>query len=215
MINMTAGKLNISSCKHSLGEFSAFLQNRKEIDEDGANGSLAFFRKHPQLLLLAGDCFVPSMSPASYCPEFAILGDFRADFAVANKNKSKFLFMEFEAAKQDSVFKKKHHGKTMISYEWGASLEHGFSQIVDWHHRMADLRQTSKFEEHFGATYVEYEGILVVGRDSFVREAGGTSRLEWRKNSIVVNSRPVRCLTYDGFLEELQGRFDAIQSSRE
>jgi hypothetical protein len=211
MINMITKHLDLSSCKKSLDEFSNFLLSKVEIDEDGSSGSLAFFRENPDLLLLAGDCFFPSMAPAAYLPEFSILGDFRADFAVANGVNSKFLFIEFEPAMKDSVFKKKKHGKTMISYEWGSSLEHGFSQIVDWHHRMDDLQRTSKFEEYFGSVNVDYDGILVVGRDCFVKEVGGTSRLNWRKSRTVINNRQIRSLTYDGFFNELLGRFKSIE----
>lgn len=211
MINMISKKFDLSSCKKSLDEFAKFLRSKDEIDEEGPSGILTFFKRNPDLLLLAGDCFFPSMSPAAYLPEFSILGDFRADFAVANESKSKFLFIEFEPAKNDSVFRKKRVGKTMVSYEWGSSFEHGFSQIIDWHHRMDDLQRTSKFEGHFGCANVDYDGILVVGRDCFVKEAGGTSRLNWRKSRTIINNRQVRSLTYDGFFDELLGRFHSIE----
>lgn len=212
MIKMLDKSLDLDACRQSLINLSDFLKKRTEIEETGPDGLQEFFIKNPDLLLLIGDCFFPSLTPAAYQKEFSIVGEFRADFAISNALKSKFLFVEFEPAKKDSIFSEKSDGKTIVSYEWATRFEHGFSQVVDWHYRMDDLARTSKFEEHFGASNVEYDGLLVVGRDSFVHSAGGKARLAWRKEKTIINSRRIHCLTFDALLIELQGRFDAIDA---
>ena len=112
------------------------------------------------------------------------------------------------------MFVKKTDGKTVITYEWSPRFEHGFSQVVDWHYRMDDLRRTSKIQEHFGSNVLDYEGILIIGRDEFIRDAGGESRLRWRKEKVFIDNHRVHCLTFDGLLTELTGRFEFIDAIR-
>lgn len=212
MIEMCNKKLDIDACRESLKKLSDFLINNNEIAETGTGGLQEFFINNPDLLLLAGDCFFPSLVPTAYQHEFSVIGEFRADFAISNTGKSKFLFIEFEDAKKDSIFKPKTKGKTVISYDWSHKFEHGFSQIIDWHYRMDDLKRTSKFEEHFGLDNIDYDGILVIGRDSFLKDIGGSKRLNWRKEKTIINSRRIHCLTFDSLQTELQGRFDAIEA---
>jgi hypothetical protein len=214
MIKMIDRKIEFESCKRSLHDLSELLNNNRELEETGSKGLQEHFETHPDLLLLMGDCFLPSLSPAAYQREFSILGEFRADFAISNEDRSKFLFIEFENAKEDSVFVKKTDGKTVITYEWSPRFEHGFSQIVDWHYRMDDLRRSSKIQEHFGSNVLDYEGILIIGRDEFIRDAGGGSRLRWRKEKVLVDNHRVHCLTFDGLLTELAGRFEFIEAIR-
>ena len=118
------------------------------------------------------------------------------------------MFVEFEPAKRDRVFSVKHSGKSSVSYEWAKPFEHGYSQLIDWHYLMDDMERTSRFQEHFGVDHVSYDGLLVIGRDSFVNEAGCSRRLRWRKEKIVVNSRRLHCLTFDALASEIQGRYE-------
>ena len=210
MIHMTDAAFDLDAASKAIEELHSFLADHQEIEETGPQGLQQFFLKRPSLLLLAGECFGPQSFVASaYASEFSIFRDFRADFAIANKERDKFLFIEFEAAKRDSIFSVKHTGKSTISYEWAKPFEHGYSQLVDWHYLMDDMERTSRFQEHFGANEVSYDGLLVIGRDSFVKEAGGHHRLRWRKDKTVVNSRRLHCLTFDALANELQGRHES------
>jgi hypothetical protein len=212
MIKMIERKLDLKACKKSLKKLSRFLKDNREIDETGSNGLQTFFLSNPDLILLMGDCFFPAMSPAAYQKEFSIIGEFRADFAISDAGKSKFLFVEFEDAKKNSVFVKKGKGKAQERYEWARRFEHGFSQVVDWHYRMDDLNRTAKFAEHFGSHDIDYDGILIIGRDEFIKNDGGMARLKWRKEKTNINNHRIHCLTFDMLLCELTGRFDAIDS---
>jgi hypothetical protein len=210
---MVDKELDVPSCRQAVSSLASFLASNNELAESGKGGLQEFFLEDPDLLLLAGDCFGPrSFTPAAYKSEYSIFGEFRADFAVANATRDKFLFIEFEDAKRDSVFKEKTSGSSSISYEWSKRFEHGYSQVVDWHYRMDDMSGTSRLEESFGVSMVEYDGLLVIGRDHFIREAGGVSRLRWRKDKTVVNSRRIHCLTFDALLSEIAGRLETIEA---
>ena len=213
MINMVAKCLDITACRQALSCLSNFLAHNHELAESGPGGLQEFFSSNPDLLLLAGDCFGPgSFAPAAYKCEFSIFSEFRADFAVANAAKDKFLFIEFEDAKRGSVFKAKTSGSSTTSYEWSKRFEHGYSQVVDWHYRMDDMSGTSRLEEAFGVPNIDYDGLLVIGRDHFIREAGGVARLRWRKDKTIINSRRIHCLTFDALLSEIAGRLQAIEA---
>lgn len=209
MIQLIDTVFDLDTASQAIGELNAFLADHQEIEETGAAGLQQFFCARPSLLLLAGECFgPPSFLASAYAPEFSVFREFRADFAIANKERDKFLFVEFEAAKRDSVFSVKHSGKSSVSYEWAKPFEHGYSQLVDWHYLMDDMERTSRFQEHFGVDRVSYDGLLVIGRDSFVNEAGCYRRLRWRKDKTVVNSRRLHCLTFDALANEIQGRYE-------
>ena len=154
--------------------------------------------------------FCPGLLPAAYLPECSVVHEFRADYAVANRDRTKFLFVEFEDAKEDSIFSLKTMTKAHHSYQWSRTFEHGFSQVVDWYFRISDYQKTSKIEEHFGAPKIDYVGILVLGRDRFLKQAGLTQRFEWRRKFTVINSQHLHCFTFDELALELRGHYDPL-----
>lgn len=209
MISLIDAAFDLNTASQAIADLNAFLADHQEIEETGSDGLQQFFDARPSLLLLTGECFgPPSFLASAYAPEFSLFREFRADFAIANKERDKFLFIEFEAAKRDSVFSVKHSGKSSVSYEWAKPFEHGYSQLIDWHYLMDDMERTSLFQENFRVDHVSYDGLLVIGRDSFVNEAGCSSRLRWRKEKTVVNRRRLHCLTFDALVNEIQGRYE-------
>jgi hypothetical protein len=67
-------------------------------------------------------------------------------------------------------------------------------------------------EEHFGHSKIEYSGLLVIGRDKFIKEAGCESRLSWRKEKLMINNNPVHCITFDQLYLELEEKLFTIQA---
>lgn len=206
MIDFKRARLNLDVAQKEIEEFRIFLQDNDEIDETGDDGLQKFFSKRPNLLLLAGDTFVPSMTPGLYLGEPFLLGEFRADFLVADDARANFLFIEFEDAKRDSIFSVKGKGKTTKAFEWSKRFEHGFSQIVDWQFRIFDYSRTSKIEEHFLSRDFDYLGLLVIGRDRFIDDNGLRQRLKWRTSHTIIDSKPIHCITFDKFYTELSRR---------
>jgi hypothetical protein len=110
--------------------------------------------------------------------------------------------VEFEDAEADSVFKR---GGARARRDWSPRFDRGYSQIIDWFCKPHDMEKSDEFEARFGARSIEYSGLLVVGRERHF-EPGERRRLEWRRSFVVVNSKKIRCVTFDESLALLTGR---------
>lgn len=198
----------------SIADIDALEQRLKDVSaEIGETELHELFSDRPQLLLALGDIYGPIMLPGAYQDEQGLFGEFRTDFIVSDEERSRFLFIEFEDAKVDSIFKQKNHsGSTSPSFEWSSRLEHGLSQVLDWHFRVDDYRSSSKITETFGPDFLTYEGLVVIGRDEFLRRQGLKRRFEWRVQKTVVDSKNIRCVTFDHLLRELQGRVKSLRA---
>jgi hypothetical protein len=210
MIEMIGLKLDLRQAHADLAALDKLLTDNEQLEETGPGGLQEFFTSHPHLLLLMSRAFCPGLLPAAYLPECSVVQEFRADYAVANEDRSKFLFVEFEHAKKDSIFATKVKTKANQSYQWAKTFEHGFSQVLDWYFRLDDYQRASKIEEHFGAPKIDYVGILVIGRDQFLKKTGLSQRFEWRRKYTVINSQHLHCFTFDELARELRGHYETL-----
>jgi hypothetical protein len=112
------------------------------------------------------------------------------------------LCLQDRSAEADSVFKRVG---PKARRDWSPRFSHGYSQIVDWFGKLHDMQQTAEFEDRFGARAIEYSALLVAGRDRHF-EPGEQRRLEWWRSFVVVNSKKIRCLTFDELLALLARR---------
>ncbi|EGR2870548.1 DUF4263 domain-containing protein, partial [Vibrio parahaemolyticus] len=103
MISLKSDQLKSTQCKNELDEFECLLKNYSEIDEEKL---LDFFKSRPQLILLMGRV-VGIDAPKKFNNELPLIGKFRADFVVASESMQDFVFIEFEDAKDNSIFNKK------------------------------------------------------------------------------------------------------------
>ncbi len=189
MLTLHSHQFDINACTKQIEELRTFLSENVEIEETGKDGLQTFFSNRPDLILLLGSLHF-GLDPYLYKAEVSLFSnEFRADFVVANRHMKKFTFIEFEDAKKGSIFKRKSRGSASAntSYEWSRRYEHGLSQVIDWYYRMDDYERTDKFEEYFGHRQIEYTGLLVIGRDQFVRQAGLMKRFQWRVNKTIIN----------------------------
>ena len=210
MINLNELTIDLKECEKLLDDFKNLLDTNDEISEGKADGLLKFFQSRPQLIILIGKWRF-AMDAKFYKPELNLFNEFRADFAVCDSKKKNFLFIEFEDARKNSVFSEiTNEGTTR--YEWASRFEHGFSQVLDWFYRLDDYSRTNKMEEYFGHSKIEYSGLLVIGRDKFIKEAGCESRLSWRKEKLMINNNPVHCITFDQLYLELEEKLFTIQA---
>jgi hypothetical protein len=174
-----------------------------------------FFTDRPNLLLLLGYWHF-GLEPAFYKAEVSLFdNEFRADFVIADRQKKKFVFVEFEDATKNSIFKPKPKktNASNTSYDWSPRYEHGLSQVIDWYYRMDDYERTNKFEEYFGHRQISYTGLLVIGRDRFIQQAGLSQRFRWRSGKTIINSKPLYCMTFDQLLEELVEKLSILKAS--
>lgn len=205
MIKMIQGIFDKEACKADLVAFKQLLDKQDEYDEKTLYN---FFIEHPNLILLIGKMGF-NYSPHFYQNEFNFFNEFYADFAVSNKKKSSFIFIEFEDAKRDSIFKEFENLKT-TRHEWSEKYEHGYSQIINWFYRLDDYSKDIKFKEHFGTDKLTYQGMLIIGRNKFIQQAGLRSRLDWRNEKVSVNQKQIFCCTYDDLYDDLKEKLEIL-----
>ena len=214
MIKLIGGRLDLDVCQSDLDAFRTLLDANVELEETGAGSLQEFFGTRLNLLLLMGSVYGPAMWPTHYQKELVLLNEFRADYVVCDATMRKFLFIEFEPAKENSIFETKANGRTGTSYEWSPRFEHGFSQIVDWQFRIDDYRRSSRLMEHFGSDDIAFQGVLIIGRDRFLQKHGTQRRFDWRVQNTTVQSRPIHCITFDKLYEEMFGRLENLELIR-
>lgn len=178
------------------------LKERKDV--------LPFFKARPHLSALCGLYNTDMTLPNLVAWEFDLFGDFSCDLAVGDSTKKLYTFVEFEDAGPKSLFVKQGKKATR---EWSDRFDHGYSQIIDWFYKLNDRRNSDEYEARFGKRSVNFAGVLVVGRDSFL-EAGEKNRLEWRREHVVVHSKKIVCVTFDELVKDLTARIDMFQEAR-
>jgi Domain of unknown function (DUF4263) len=65
--------------------------------------------------------------------------------------------------------------------------------------------------ERFGQNKINYEGILIVGRNHYLTPAT-KKRLDWRTKYVLINSRNILCYTFDDLFDVLNYKFQFIKN---
>ncbi|MDB9474170.1 MAG: Shedu immune nuclease family protein [Dolichospermum sp.] len=199
MKGLDSFNLDIKKCLFELEEFENLLLNNKELKE--SKDILPFFKQRLHLSAFIG-FYVPQIIRFNQIKhEFTFFGDFRADLAIGDSVNNTYCFIEFEDATEDSIFVEKGRSTS----DWSPRFEHGFSQIIDWFWKIDDFKNTSLARSIFGSENIEFYGILVIGRDDFLSEVDKT-RLKWRLNKVLVDSRKVICITFDQLARDMRDR---------
>jgi hypothetical protein len=137
--------------------------------------------------------------------EFDFFGDYAADLAVGNSKRGAYCFIEFENAAPDSIFVKA--GKKS-SLEWARRFDKGYSQIIDWFWKLHDMVKSETARARFDdRASIDYYGVLVIGRSAGLQPLE-RARLDWRRQRVIVDSRPIYCLTFDEFYDDLAFRLE-------
>lgn len=190
-----------TQAKKELAEYKSFLAANTWLSEK--HDILPFFRAHKHLSAVIGFENTYIIEPDRLAHELKIEGDFQCDLVVGEHAKEQFCFVEFEDAREESVFTTS--GRVVPTYS--PRLEHGFSQIVDWFCKLSDLRGTQSCEDVFGCRNPEYVGLVVVGRSCTLKSAE-RARLKWRRHHTVVDSDHVYFLTFDELYDHLEQRLN-------
>jgi len=190
--------IDIKQCWVELKEFENLLRDNKELNE--RRDILPFFKGRPNLSACIG-WYAPDNLCNQIKHEFTLSGEFRADLVVGDSVNNIYCFIEFEDATEDSIFVNKGRSTS----EWAPRFKDGFSQIIDWFWRIDDYKNTAQFRSIFGTENIEYQGIIVIGRDEFLSELE-KARLKWYLNRVVVDSRKVICKTFDQLARDTRNR---------
>jgi hypothetical protein len=196
--------LQFPLCSQHVDEFEKLLAGKGELAERG--DVLPFLQSHEQLAVLMGMFNSRIAWVDRIAWEFDIFGDFACDLAVGEKDRGAYCLIEFEAAARNSVFRKQGDKATR---EWGTRFDHGYSQTIDWAHKLDDLRRTHTVQARFDRPEITYEMVLVAGRDDHL-EPGEKERLDWRSDNVLVGNKKVLCMTYDGLLSQLKLRLRGL-----
>lgn len=180
-----------------LNQFGKLLK-RKELNE--RKDILPFFKKRSHLSAFLGAMTSEIVEFNRLAHEFDFFGDFACDLAIGDANRHAYCFVEFEDAKQSSVFRSLANRSTP---EWSPRFDHGLSQIVDWLWQLDDNRQTGKFRRVFGSNNIQYIALLVIGRTNFVSDM---DRFRWRCFHTMIGHTRVFCYTYDQIYDALQAK---------
>ena len=87
---------------------------------------------------------------------------------------------------------------------WSPRFEHGYSQIIDWFHKLDDMRSSDDLVMRFGSRTPSFSGAR--DRSGPPSEGRERERLVWRRSNVVVSSRQIECVTLDELADDLQAR---------
>ena len=193
-------QLNWDQAEADLPAFKALLDRNVPLSEK--NDILPFFAARPHLIGVAATLFFPAEVVDQIRREFSLFAHFRADWVAGDSKNGRYVFLEFEDARPNSVFEDgKYHNA------WGQRLEQGFSQIVDWFWSLDRYRDTPDYRRNFGVRAPEFLGLLVIGRRAYLAAQNDLEdRLRWRARHLSVHGATVRCITFDEFYDALESR---------
>jgi Domain of unknown function (DUF4263) len=190
------------ACVAELEEFATLLAAKAEVSE--REDILPFFRTHRQLAAFTGSFHPNIVSYDRLGSEVPLFGAFVPDLIVGDWERRAYWLVEFEDGRHNSIFSRRARQTT----GWSPRFEQGFSQIIDWLWLLDDQRHTDLFERLFNTRAPDILTLLVLGRDSSVT-ASDWSRLVWRRNHVVANSRHIYCCTFDELVRSLRSRLRA------
>ncbi len=187
-------------CRSELKKLKNLLDENRDLNE--REDILPFFRKRKNLSAFLGSYVPDIINSDMIAYEYSFYGDFTSDLAIGDSETKTFCFVEFEDATATSIFRKQ---AKKVTPEWSPHFEHGFSQIVDWFWKLDDMSRSTDFKNRFGADYIKYCGLLILGRSTGLgyREH---QRLKWRTDKVLVDSKHIFCVTFDDLYSDLATR---------
>jgi hypothetical protein len=191
-------------CRQQVEELRSWLAAKEELSE--RKDILPFFQERPQLAILFGT-FNRKIGLADRVAwEFDIFGDFACDLVLGEWARGAYCFVEFEDARSNSIFEQEGKKATR---KWGRRFEHGYSQIIDWAHKLDGRTPSADLLARFGRYEINYEAVLVIGTDKHLDE-GEKQRLNWRTDKIAINAKTILCMTFDELLSQFSLRLGIL-----
>ena len=194
-------------CGREIGHLRALLAKHDALGEK--EHVLPLFRRCSHLAAFVGSYHPRILTCNRLAFEYDLFGDFTCDLVSGDSTRNTYNFVEFEDARPSSVFRRQGRKATR---EASPRFEHGWSQIIDWFCKLRDMEKSDEFVARFGARTIDFTGTLVVGRERHLR-AGERRRLEWRRGSVIVDSKQIQCVTYDELLTDLTERLQRYTSA--
>ena len=191
--------------KTELKAFKALLDGKGQGDLSEASDILPFFDANEHLCALMG-MYNPNIvdySNISIAREFSIFGDHKADLVIGDTKNKQFCFIEFEDAKSTSIF---NIAGPKTTPDWSNRYDHGFSQLIDWILWIENNKGNAAYSSRFHSISIQFNMLLVIGRDRDLLDPSLRQRFDWRSDSVVVASKKVHCITFDKLYDDLSTR---------
>jgi hypothetical protein len=189
--------LNFSECRKELRKFKRVLDLGRPLTE--RNDLLPLFRNCPNLSALFCNYDKRLRLPDRIAYEYDLFGDFTCDLVVGDSQRRAYVLVELEDACPHSIFIRR---KGKVTPEWAPRFDRGYSQIVDWMFKLADMRASSDFEDRFGDRTATFSALLILGRRETLQHRE-KARLSWRQDRVLVDSIKVHALTFDDLYDDL------------
>lgn len=137
--------------------------------------------------------------------EFQVKGLFRADLVIGNEKSRKFVLVEFEDGKEDSLFT----GGTKSYRYRSPRLEHGFGQLLDWGWAKHTHPLDVAFTNSFGGKVVDDCYAVVWGRNP---KPGSLEeeRFDFRRTRLRLSGVPLQLYTYDNLVDTMEDNLTPI-----
>jgi hypothetical protein len=179
--------------ERELAEFEHLLNNSTTLHEQA--DILPFFRDRKQLSARIASVVLSVNQVDRIAFEYDLFGDYVCDLVIGSTNTQEYCFVEFENASIDSIFTKK---KGRYESYYSCRFEQGYSQIADWFYQLNDVSE-SQITKRFNTAKINYYGVLIIGRSTFLSETE-KKRLTWQRRHFVVNSQHILIYTFDQLL---------------
>lgn len=196
-----------TECQRELTQFKALLDSKVELGE--RKEILPFFKKSKHLSAFLGSYLPNIVQFDRVATEFDVFGDFACDVMAGDSHTSHYIFVEFENAEPNSVFREVKGRKTP---EYALRFEHGFSQLIDWFWRLEEEQRGDKLGRIFGVNKITAHGLLVVGRNQNLKQPE-IDRLRWRQDNVKIGISSVSCRTFDDLYTDLAYRLPRYGSA--
>ncbi len=187
-------KFDAAEAATQLGSFKTWMSAREHFSEKQVVAEIVARRQ--MACLLGYTILMPAPDLIKF--EFAVKGLFRADLVVGNDKSRKFVLVEFEDGKEDSLFKS---GSKKYRY-WSPRLEHGFGQVLDWgwakHTHPGDVA----FTNSFGGKVLDDCYVVVCGRNPRIGSLED-ERFDFRRTRLHLSGVPLQLYTYDNLIDAM------------
>ena len=196
-------QIHLKDVERELASFEIFLK-AQELSE--RSEILPFFNNHNQLSSFLCSYFNFHSDKIAF--EYDLFGDFCCDIVIGDSTSNNYCFIELEEGKPNNIFKEKGN---KYSKDWASKFEHGYSQIIDWFWKLEDQKNTTEFQSRFGASQINYYGLLVVGRNIDLEDIKEQNRLNYRIKKVIVDNKNIHCVTYDQLFEDLKEKYQTFK----
>ncbi|MFM2043748.1 MAG: hypothetical protein RLY86_2324 [Pseudomonadota bacterium] len=208
MSRLLRHRFSIDDAKRELQEFETLLASKIDLDETG--DVLPAFRRWPNLCCCMALLDVRMGIGDRYRCEYEVGNAFRCDILINREDSNRFLFVELENAKADSIFRST---RSRATPEWSPRFNNGLNQIIDWFCYNDSASLIPQFREEFGANHISQVGLLVIGRDAFL-PAGSMlrNRWEWRQKHLPDHKLIIFMMTYDDLYRDLKSHLLMLEA---